>query len=60
MKIFQPQGLHPMIKCKFLDRKSILHYKDENFNGKIYDLLESKIKKHYEDRKNIEIEFKSS
>ncbi len=47
-------------QCKFLDRKSILHYKDENFNGKMYDLLESKIKKHYEDRKNIEIEFRSS
>jgi hypothetical protein len=46
-------------KCTFLNRKSILHYKDENFNGKLYDSLESKIKKHYEDRKDIEIEFKS-
>ena len=33
-------------QCIFLDRKSILHYKDENFNGKTYDSLESKIKKH--------------
>jgi hypothetical protein len=47
-------------QCIFLDRKSILHYKDENFNGKMYDLLENKIEKHYEDRENIEIEFKSS
>lgn len=47
-------------QCIFLDRKSILHYKDENFNGKMYDLLENKIGKHYEDRENIEIKFKSS
>ena len=46
-------------KCIFLDRKSILHYRDENFNGKLYDSLESKIKNHYEDRNDIEIEFKS-
>ena len=47
-------------QCIFIDRKSILHYNDENFNGKMYDLLENKIEKHYEDRENIEIEFKSS
>ena len=46
-------------QCNFLNRKSILHYKDENFNGKTYDSLESKIKKHYEDREDIEVEFKS-
>src|ERR1039457_6773372 len=47
-------------QCIFLDRKSILHYKDENFNGKMYDLLENKIEKRYEDRENIEIKFKYS
>lgn len=43
----------------FLGRKSILHYKDEKFNRKFYDSLENKLKKHYEGRKDIEIEFKS-
>ena len=43
----------------FLGRKSILHYKDLNFNKKFYDSLENKLKKHYEDRKDIEIEFKA-
>jgi hypothetical protein len=41
----------------FLERKSILHYKDEDVNLKFCDSLENKLKKYYEDRKDIEIEF---
>jgi hypothetical protein len=42
---------------QFLERKSILHYKDEKFDGKLYNSLEDKLKNHYKDRNDIEIEF---
>jgi hypothetical protein len=44
----------------FLERKSILHYKDENIKGKLsYDRLERKVKTQYEGNYDIKIEFKS-
>jgi|ERR1035438_1966200 predicted phage-related endonuclease len=41
----------------FLERKSILHYKDDDVSLKLCNSLENKLKKYYEDRKDIEIEF---
>jgi hypothetical protein len=41
----------------FLERKSILHYKDDDVTSKLCNSLENKLKKYYEDRKDIEIEF---
>jgi hypothetical protein len=41
----------------FLERKSILHYKDGDVGLKLSSSLENKLKKYYEDRKDIEIEF---
>ena len=46
-------------QCIFIDRKSILHYKDENFNGKMYDHWKTKLKNIMKTVENIEIEFKS-
>ena len=40
----------------FLERKSILHYKDGDVGLKLSNSLENKLKKYYEDRKDIEIE----
>ena len=41
----------------FLERKSVLHYKDDDIGLRLSDSLENKLKKHYEDHKDIEIEF---
>jgi hypothetical protein len=38
----------------FLERKSILHYKDGDVGLKLSSSLENKLKKYYEDRKDIE------
>jgi hypothetical protein len=40
----------------FLERKSILHYKDGDVGLKLSSSLGNKLKKYYEDRKDIEIE----
>ena len=38
----------------FLERKSILHYKDGDVGLKLSSSLGNKLKKYYEDRKDIE------
>jgi hypothetical protein len=44
----------------FLERKSILHYKDKTIKGKFkQDSLKRKVKTPYEGKNDIKIEFKS-
>ncbi len=40
----------------FIERKSILHYKDYDVNVKLFNSLGNKLKNHYKDRKDIDIE----
>ena len=40
----------------FLERKSILHYIDDDINIKSFNALENKLKKHFENQEDVGIE----